>query len=392
MKSNKLLNILKHFSIEDWVAFKKYLLSKTSKDSQIFEIYNSLYNLYRKDQLHYEALEKYRVVKFSENSRKTFQNLQSKIVGHCQDYLIWSHIKQNKFRAKMSLLEAFSNKGAFEAANSIAFELKRELETSKFQDLQSVFDLLKINHTLVFNSANKINYNPKNNILHETINSLTELASCYAKFYELEYHTRSNIGLLKDDNSIQQLNIFNQLDGSTVLYRIIKDIFELRIHKNQNSFDRLYFDIINSNFKFSEELKTLIYNYCSQYLYRQVFLGEHSKADKLFQLYNKGMEEKILLDNDKLSDLTYHKIIGFACAIGRTEWATEFCQKWGHLIAENQKKESDLIAAAQIAFAVKEYENCIHILNQLSFKDINKKTRARWLLLCSYFVTESSNI
>lgn len=133
-----------------------------------------------------------------------------------------------------------------------------------------------------------------------------------------------------------------------------------------------------------EELRDLFLlgiNYCI----RQINRTADSYLREALELYKKGLETDLLLENGVLSRFTYNNIAGIALRLQELDWTAHFLETYRPKLAPHQRQAAYSLNAARLAFSRKDYAQAITHLQQADYRDFINNLVARTLLLKCYF-------
>ncbi|MCO6478848.1 MAG: hypothetical protein J5I94_19595 [Phaeodactylibacter sp.] len=133
-----------------------------------------------------------------------------------------------------------------------------------------------------------------------------------------------------------------------------------------------------------EEARVLLY-YAINFCIGKVRQGERSYASELFRLYNKGIEESILLDNNTLSPWTYKNMVKLGLNLKRYQWVERFVKDYAACLPESEKNDALHYNLAELHFAQGKYEEALTRLRQVEFSDIHYNLGSKALLAKIYF-------
>ncbi len=133
-----------------------------------------------------------------------------------------------------------------------------------------------------------------------------------------------------------------------------------------------------------EEARVLLY-YAINFCIGKVRQGERAYASELFRLYNKGIEERILLDNNTLSPWTYKNMVKLGLNLKRYQWVERFVKDYAACLPESEKNDALHYNLAELYFAQGKYEEALTRLRQVEFSDIHYNLGSKALLAKIYY-------
>ena len=111
---------------------------------------------------------------------------------------------------------------------------------------------------------------------------------------------------------------------------------------------------------------------------RSAFLRE------ALELYRRGIEAGILVEDGRLSRFTYNNVIGIALRLQELNWAEQFLHQYRPLLEPEQQEATFSLNAARLAFARKAYGPALTHLQRADYKDLINNLVAKTLQLKIY--------
>ncbi|MCB0572348.1 MAG: hypothetical protein KDC66_21420 [Phaeodactylibacter sp.] len=112
---------------------------------------------------------------------------------------------------------------------------------------------------------------------------------------------------------------------------------------------------------------------------RSAFLRE------ALELYRRGIEAGILIEDGRLSRFTYNNVIGIALRLQELSWAERFLHQYRPLLEPEQQEATFSLNAARLAFAGKDYGLALTHLQRADYKDLINNLVAKTLQLKAYY-------
>ncbi|MCB0639800.1 MAG: hypothetical protein KDC54_24420 [Lewinella sp.] len=131
----------------------------------------------------------------------------------------------------------------------------------------------------------------------------------------------------------------------------------------------------------AKDLFLLAINYCIQRLNR----GERAFIRQAFELYRKGLDREVLLDEGVLSKFTYNNILMLAIALEEWDWADQFLETFRDQLPAKERDNIYRYNRAVFYFRQPNYEQAMTLLRQVSFHDTLYNLNARSMLLRIYY-------
>jgi hypothetical protein len=149
------------------------------------------------------------------------------------------------------------------------------------------------------------------------------------------------------------------------------DELERRLHHEMERFDH-------------SEVRTL-YLAALNYCVAKINQGRSDYAVRAFQLYKKGLESGILLENNLLSRYTFGNAVGAALKIQQFEWAEKFITDFEVHLEEKQRKSIVNFNLSRVYFEKGDYDKAQRLLFDFEYDDMLLNIIAKTMLLKIYY-------
>lgn len=113
--------------------------------------------------------------------------------------------------------------------------------------------------------------------------------------------------------------------------------------------------------------------------------AEEDYLREALELYQRGLEEGVLLENGVLSRFTYGNVVGIALRLQALDWAAVFLKQYQPLLPSQEREAAFSLNAARLSFARQRYHDAISHLQQADYKDFINNMVAKTLLLKCYY-------
>ncbi|GJM35987.1 MAG: hypothetical protein DHS20C18_49880 [Saprospiraceae bacterium] len=122
-------------------------------------------------------------------------------------------------------------------------------------------------------------------------------------------------------------------------------------------------------------------NYCI----RKINEEKMAYLREALDIYQKGIEDGVLLYNGRLSHFTYHNAVGIALRLEEHEWTASFLEKYRPLLNEKHRDTAYHHNFARLAYAQRQYGLALQHLQQADYKDLIHSMVAKTLQLKIYY-------
>ena len=128
-----------------------------------------------------------------------------------------------------------------------------------------------------------------------------------------------------------------------------------------------------------------IYLLAINYCIKRVNRGDREYLREALDLYTSGLENRVLLEQEALSHMTYHNVLRLGLALRRYDWAETFLKTYQSYLPAPVRENTYRYNLAFLHFEQKDYERAMHYLRLVDFPDVFSSLDARRLLLRSYY-------
>lgn len=139
------------------------------------------------------------------------------------------------------------------------------------------------------------------------------------------------------------------------------------------------------------ELRSLLFlaiNFCIQKFNR----GEERYLGEVFELYQNGLAQRILLIDGRLSRFAFKNIAGIAIRLGRFGWTEDFIKGFGEKIDLKHRRNYADFIRAKLFYARKNFGEAQRLLHNVEYEDVFLNLDAKVLLLKIYFELEETEV
>lgn len=139
----------------------------------------------------------------------------------------------------------------------------------------------------------------------------------------------------------------------------------------------------------SSEIKS-IYIIAINYCVKRLNTGAEEYVRAAFELYQYGLVNKILMNEDmQLSRFAYKNIVTIAIRLEEFEWSQQFMEDYTGLLEVEHQENYRRYAQVKLCFAQKNYDACLKALAQVEFDDLFLNIGAKTMLLKIYYEQEN---
>ena len=404
MKNNKLVNILKSFSIGEIKSLEKFIISpffKAGRDiNDLFKILKSNYPEFDSDEIDREnVFEKlFPDQKYNELKLK---NLASALTYLAEQFLIHNSLKSSEIYSDELLAFEYNKRDIdklfISSINSLELKLDKKLfdsdncfsEEDKVERLKEEFYLRRDNY-------------------HKSIPAKLRYSELFTETFLIRFlrMLKDKIILTGGYNTKFESPVISAMTEGIDIEKIISvleknnyskiwlvKIYYYALRSAENSDERKYYQkyrqafIENINF-FSRREKYFIFNDFLHYCTRNyVITHKHSFRAECFEIYKEMFQNNVLspFEDGFLSIVEFRNIVFTAISVEEYGWLKEFLYKHSEKLKPENRESMLNLAKAYISFKESDFHTALNYINRVQYDVFLYKLDIKNLLLRIYY-------
>ena len=371
MIGQKLINILQSLDAEEFKRLKRALSSPYfATNFRLIDLYDYLrkyYPSFGEDKLHKDKLFKklYPGKPFNDGVLRVLVREFSNVV---EDFIILERLRADKLQRKKMLVKEYGNRNLYVYFKKGTEEIFSEIDGDFVKDMEYFSAKIELYQDYCFHPLTNT-YDSKDNSLEHLMDSL-DAYFVLAK-YRFAQIVKNRDTILQKESEIKFLDVLIEDKYDLSSTYILTGIYNLLNKLHDTGEEGFFFKYKQLFFKNIDKIKRfdcrIIYfiglNYCS----RKISAGLIAFSNEALIWYKLGLEKKLLIDNGKMSDITFTNICATACREGEINWAIEFVEN--NRVYLDEKIEADAINYSNILlyFYQEKYEKALQIINSYYF-------------------------
>jgi hypothetical protein len=174
------------------------------------------------------------------------------------------------------------------------------------------------------------------------------------------------------------------------LIAIYLQIYISLLHPEEEGHFNILTELINAHSQSikKEELRA-IYLYAINICARKIRQGKSDYMNIALDLYEEGIKNKSLYDNNYLSHWTYNNVLKLALRLQRFEWFESFIYTYNKALKPEFQADALQYNLAEYYYQKKDLEQALIHLNKVNFKDINYLLGSRILLIKTFYESDA---
>ena len=306
--------------------------------------------------------------------------------GVVEEFLLMERLRASKRQRKKMLVKEYGERNLYEYFKKGTEGLLEDGESDFVKDMEYYGERIELYQDYCFHPMTN-NHDVKDNsleLLMESLDGYFILAKYrfaqILKNRDTVLNRTSNIKFLK--YLTEDVYDFSFKCTLTKAYKLMNKMHDTEKEEYFYEFKKLLFQNIDKIKR--TDCRILYYiglNYCS----RKVNIGEIKKFSKeSLAWYKMGLEKKLLIENGKMSDVTFVNICAAAGREKEVDWGFEFIKEYEKFIDKTYKADAVNYGKSILFFNKGEYGNSLKILNSHNFLNKNH-LHVRMLILVNVF-------
>jgi len=132
------------------------------------------------------------------------------------------------------------------------------------------------------------------------------------------------------------------------------------------------------------DILLLAINFCI----KQINNGQDQYLQEVFHLYQLGLENKLLLIQNRLNRFVYKNVVASGLHLGELDWVESFINEYAPLIEAKYRSEYFRYNQARLLYFKKDYHQAMALLATVDSSDLLLTTDAKVILLKMYYELE----
>jgi hypothetical protein len=391
MHNSKLLKLLKTLSKEEFRLLKKFLRSPFyNYTPQLLELYDILKKYY--PDFDSPKLEKEWVFKrlFPDESFKSkkMRHTLSEFTLLVEEFMVAMKLRNDTFLKKKLLTEEYGKRNVYDIFERNTQELIEELENAPVH-IETYGEISALSRKLFFHPLTR-----KNKLSVPSLNRAMEYLdldfALQKLFLTTEMKVRENI--LQEKYQIQFLEeLMAQNHEDVGIFKLLMESIRLFEKNDEASFLKVKDEFSAHADKLSSDEAAHILTNLLNYTIPKVNSGNSFYLEQLFALYKIGLESKLLIQDDRITDFSYTNIIAVGSGLKEYEWTKQFIEEYEVYLDEEIREGAKLLGLAFWHFHQGEFSVVIDLLSIHKFNQVIHELRSRSLQLRAYYELFQNN-
>lgn len=304
-----------------------------------------------------------------------------------EQFMVYNNLTENETLQRIKLVECYRKLNLNKHFQRAHRDAQKALEKQTFRnaDFYNYSYLLKWEEYL-YTSANHrsqpLNLQAISDNFDQAFLSLKLRQSCFAIAHQAVYKAEYQLGLLTEVLRYIEANNLLETPAISLYYYCY---FALTKPQEEKYFQTLKAQIFAFGHHFPateiRDLYLLAINYCIKRLNE----GNTSYFREGLDLYKKGLDTSILMQNDQLSRFTYNNIVAMGLRTKEYDWTEQFIHQYKDFLEKGYRENTFAFNLARLEYERKNYYEALGHLQKAEYKDLLNNLIAKTLMLKIYF-------
>jgi hypothetical protein len=317
-----------------------------------------------------------------------FRKLQSDLLKLVEEYYAQESFERNPIHKAKYLLETISAKGMDKLKSGALKSAQRLVEEQELKPASFYYYQYELEQSIYDLNRFELERNTKSNIESIALNLdrfyLAEKLRYYCTVLNHQHLAALNYQILFIEEIIEHVEKHDYSDvPPIVLYYQI--LLTYKYPENKAHYDRLKQLIEDHIHLFPESEAKEIIDAALNYGIKRMNAGEEEYVREVFNLYNKSLENKLLMIRGQITPWSFKNVITIALRLREFDWVESFIHDYSQLLDERYRDNAITFNLAQLYFYRKEYQKVIQQLNQVEYDDMTYNLNSKTLLMASYY-------
>ena len=390
MHNSKLLKILKTLRPEEFRLLKKFLRSPfynyTTQLVELYEILKKYYPAFDSPKLEKERVFE-RLFPGEPFKSKKMRHTLSEFTLLVEEFMVALQLRNDPFLKKKLLTEAYGKRNVYDLFERNTRELIEELQEAPVH-IQTFGEISALNRKLFFHPLTG-----KNKLAVPSLNLAMDYLDLHFALQKLSISTemKARENILQEDYKIKFLSelvkqrFWEKLPERAGIFNLYVKSIELFEQHDETSFLEVKGEFVKNAGQVSEEDGVNILMNLLNYTIPKVNSGNDFYLRQLFELYQLGLNQNLLIAEGRITDFTYTNIIAVGAGLKEYDWTKKFIEDYETYLDEEIREGAKVLGLAFWHFHKGEFSEVIDLLTIQKFNQVIHDLRSRSLQLRAYY-------
>ncbi|MEL6863562.1 MAG: hypothetical protein AAFP19_04040 [Bacteroidota bacterium] len=389
MEKSRLITVFKTLSKKDIREMAKFVRSPFfNQQEQVVRFFDYLV----------ECQQELKIIPNKEQAfKKLFPNspfddvrirlLMSALHKLIERYFIYSEVEEAALRSKIHLAAVYRKRNLpkhFERTTRDAALLQEKQDCQDADYYMNIYQLQWEHYQYLSTSqpTGELNLQSISDTLDTAFLAHKLRQTCFQLSHKAVYKSEYNISFLQELLRYIERKNFLEIPLIAIYYHCYHALIKGNQENHYEQFVQMLFEY-SEHFSKSEfrDLYLLALNYCI----KRINEGHEGYFQRAFDLYQKGLNNDFLLEDDRMSRFTYHNIVGAGLYMRAFGWVEGFIHNYKDKLARKYQDSLFSVNLARLEYNRQHYDKAMRLLNTANYKDLLLNLAAKTLLLKVYY-------
>lgn len=396
MEKSRLIQILRTFSKKEVRDLRKWLQSPSH--NQRDDVLALCESLVENDRLEKDdALDKEEVFS-SVYPGMPYDDAQMRQVMHfllkaVEEFLIYEEWNEDPVKARITLARVYRRRQLgklFQRTIDSAkeFQEKQPLRNLSFLENTYLLEQEQYNYLSGLKRTVPLNLQEVSDALDINFISTKLRQACLMLAHQTVFKVEYKIGLLGKVLDFVEQEGHLDIPAIAIYYYSYKALKE---RDSEPHFQQLKQVLHQYEDMFPESEIRDIYLLAINYCIGRMNAGVKQYVRETFDLYKRGLEKKILLQDGYVSRFTFRNVVTNGTLLEEFEWTEHFINDFQQYLEEQYRESIVHYSMAKLYFEKKDYDRAMPLLHQVEYDDILMTLNARTMLMKMYYELDEFN-
>ncbi len=167
--------------------------------------------------------------------------------------------------------------------------------------------------------------------------------------------------------------------------RAYLSVYYMLVEKTEQQYFTLKKIIAQHGYDFEDKNLAEIFTYARNFCIGKVNAGRSEFFEELFDLYEQGLQKRVLLLNGEINERNFKNIVTTALRTKKYDWTFDFINEYRYQLNKVVRENAYNYNLANYFFHTKEYDKALRNLQKVQLSDLFYGLDARSLMLKCYF-------
>ncbi len=305
-----------------------------------------------------------------------------------ESFLIYEELQNDPVGASISLARVFRKRKLDRPFQKMFKAVRQKQAKNAYRDgvyLQNEFLLEYENYVYLSGLKRTVPLNLQEVSgaldLSYIVNKLRQ--SCLMVAHQTVFKTEYEMGLLQAVTDYVEQNDLLHIPAVAIYYYNYKSITE---RENETHFQNLKQEIFKSSTLFPQSEMRDIFLLALNYCIERMNAGHQEYIREAFELYQRGFEQKTLLDNNILSRWTFRNLVSICLRLKEFRWVENFIEDYQQFLSPRYRDNFVHYSQANMYYEKGQYDKAMRLFSQVEYDDILINLSAKTRLLKMLFL------